>query len=331
MKVNNDIRYGNMLMAVLLTLLCSCARSGHDASYDEEVSITRFDLEAFRYPDMDSAERIAFRDSFAQVLPLLLPDASVPADSEVNAYAQGRAIKVFTPDIMSRYTCHDSVEKVLEEVLAAKKRLMPDLLWPRMYGIVSPYNQSIIMSDSIMLIGLNHYLGPDYEGYGYFDNYLRKLKTPRRMPYDIIEAILAGSHPFMPGQEPTALNRMLYEGVLLKTIEMLMPDFSLADALGYDQARLDLIQSHEADIWDTLITKRLLFSTDRAIADRLVKPAPATSVIGPEVPGRAGRYIGYRIVDSYVRHNDDITPRQLLSSDFYNSRNTLVNSEYSPR
>ena len=84
-------------------------------------------------------------------------------------------------------------------------------------------------------------------------------------------------------------------------------------------------------LFRSLITKRLLFSTDRAIADRLVKPAPATSVIGPEVPGRAGRYIGYRIVDSYVRHNNDITPRQLLSSDFYNSRNTLVNSEYSPK
>ena len=59
-----------------------------------------------------------------------------------------------------------------------------------------------------------------------------------------------------------------------------MPGFNLADALGYDSAQLDLIKSHEADIWNTLIAKRLLFSTVATVADRLVNPAPYTSIIG---------------------------------------------------
>lgn len=330
MTDNIDILHRKLLITILLMALCSCGGRRPVSPDDSKATVTRFDLDVFRYPDMDSAARNAFRDSYARVLPVLLMNTAV-SDSAVNAYANSRAVKVFTPDIMSRYDSHDSVEKVLGAIMAAKHRLMPELQWPRMYGIVSPYNQSIIMTDSIMLIGLNHYLGADYEGYGYFDSYLRHIKTARHMPYHIVEAVLAGSHPFIPDEKQTALSRMLYEGALLKSIEMIMPGFNLADALGYDSAQLDLIKSHEADIWNTLIAKRLLFSTVATVADRLVNPAPYTSIIGPEVPGRAGRYIGYRIVDSYLRHNDVTGPQDILSSDFYNSRNTLVKSEYSPR
>ncbi|GEM_PF-449477 len=328
MTNNIDIRCGNLFIILWLMALCSCGSAGHDSSNDTKAEVTRFDLEVFNYTDMDSAARSAFRNSFAKVLSILLMDTSAPTDSAVNAYARSRAVKVFTPDIMSRYNCHDSVEKVLGAVMSTKHNLMPELQWPLMYGVVSPYNQSIIMTDSIMLIGLNHYLGAGYEGYGYFDNYLRQTKTARRMPYDILEAVLTVNYPFIQGQEPTALNRMLYEGAIIATIEMSMPDFSLADALGYDCAQLDYIESHETEIWNALIKKRLLFSTDPAIADRLVKPAPATSAIGPEVPGRAGRYIGYRIVNSYLQHNNGCTPQQLLSANFYNSRNTLIKSKY---
>ena len=72
----------------------------------------------------------------------------------------------------------------------------PDITPPEIYSAVITYNQSIILADTVMLLGLNHYLGCDYEGYKHLDGYRRATKTAAaRLPYDIAESIIATAYP----------------------------------------------------------------------------------------------------------------------------------------
>ncbi|MDE6370751.1 MAG: hypothetical protein K2K92_04605, partial [Duncaniella sp.] len=87
---------------------------------------------------------------------------------------------------------------------------------------------------------------------------------------------------------------------------------------------------NEAGIWNQIVRNGMLFSTDSSVSRSLVDPAPYTSTISPEAPGRAGRFLGSEIVRSYIRNNKDVTLSRLFSPGFYNNSATLVAASYNP-
>ena len=67
---------------------------------------------------------------------------------------------------------------------------LPNAVTPtHIYGYVTPYMQSIVLVDSVMFVGLNHYLGENYPGYEGFEHYKRKLKQPNRIAIDALSLI----------------------------------------------------------------------------------------------------------------------------------------------
>ena len=60
-------------------------------------------------------------------------------------------------------------------------------------------------------------------------------------------------------------------------------------------------------MWQYLIEKDLLFSTDQLTIRKLTGEAPFTSYFTNESPGRAAVWIGFRIVESYMVKNPDIS------------------------
>jgi hypothetical protein len=293
------------------------------------VEIHRFDLDVARFAQMDSAQRANFIVKYRPVVDILFAADSTRSDSLLTVYSQSRAVEMFTPDIVSRFspTTADSISKVLgfaRENLAELN--LADRL-PNLYAVVSTFNQSIIVADSIMLVGLNHYLGEDYEAYSGFDSYIRSLKTAQRLPYDIVEATLRTVHPYRPSKDETAINRMLYEGAIVTAMLEVIHDSRLDLAMGYTQEMLKCAEGHESAIYNTLISRKLLYSTSQSDIDRLTRTAPSTSIINSEAPGRAGTFIGYKIISAY-RKNHQVEIVTLLDSATYNSPNTFLTSGY---
>lgn len=291
--------------------------------------IKRLDLCVYGYNDMSDEERMAVLDSMGPglgAMAFLMGDSVDGASLE--RYSWSKAVKIFTPDIIRRLPSLDSVERVLGKVDRCMQELLPEFPDVDTYGIVSPFNQSVFIVDSVMLIGLNHYLGYDYEGYSNFDAYKKRTKDVRFLPYDIVEAMVSSSYPYLPSHNATVLERMMYHGALIYAKMNIVPDASLADALGYTDGQLDWVQRNSREIWNAIIERRLLYSVSLSDADRLLNPAPATMIVHPECPGRVGRYIGYMIVCAYSRNNAGVTLPVLLSPDFYASPVSLVKSRY---
>ncbi|WP_303743432.1 hypothetical protein, partial [uncultured Muribaculum sp.] len=243
---------------------------------------------------------------------------------------QSRGVRVFTPDIESRFLSLDSIEAVTGCIYSRMGDEFPDITPPEIYSAVITYNQSIILADTVMLLGLNHYLGCDYEGYKHLDGYRRATKTAARLPYDIAESIIATAYPYRPSNDATVLSRLLYEGALVKAVMQLVPGSDIATALGYDKSQLTWLVDNEAPAWNALIERKMLYSTDMEIASRLTATAPHTTLLHPQSPGRAGRYIGLRIIESYMKSHPEVTLRQMLDSTFYNSASPLIGSGYNP-
>lgn len=206
---------------------------------------------------------------------------------------------------------------------------LPGAVIPRLFTIISPYTQSIFVDDTTMYIGLNHYLGTSYEKYEYFPEYVRRLKVRPRLPIDVVEAIVRTSYPYEGGEYPQTVSRLAYEGAVAEAV-MRITGKDEAMVMGYADKDYLWLRDHEHEMWDTLVSRRLLFSSDNAVIRSLVGVNPASMILSSDAPGWAGRYIGHRLVESYLSGHSGTSIETLLSPDFYRSPSLLSDAGYNP-
>lgn len=305
----------------------------HDADGSDAVALERFDRAVVAYPSMSQSQRDSVVSQYAGVIDMFSAITGVQsADSLMEAIAASDWMRVFEPDVESRFTAIPAVETGLGGLRSSMAKELPSVKFPsHVVGIVSPYAQQVILaSDTVVMIALNHYLGADYEGYEGFDAYRRSLRKPERIPYDVAEAIVAVNYPFSSSTTPTVLNQLLYQGAIGEAVRRLVPDASDQSALAYDDVQWQWLLDNETNIWRRMVESDMLFSTDPTVADRLIAPSPATSIIHPEAPGRVGRFVGLRLVQNYLKNHPEATLAYILSPQFYASANTPSQLNYSP-
>lgn len=254
---------------------------------------------------------------------ILEPDSAARVELRAIIGPTEKADSAFSPDVERLLPPLDSVEAILGKVLGPNSGVT-------LYGVIIPYRQSIITTPGgHIFIGLNHYLGADYEGYkGVFPSYLRHRKTISRLPVDVMQARIASLFPPEYGANPTLLTRMLYQGALLEAAndKMGAPDQTL---LGLTEEELNWCQENEAEIWKAMMARELLYSTDSSVADRLLQPAPNSNLLSGNAPGQAALFTAVRIIRSFCKKTGT-SPRQILEEKLYNDNQTLIKSEYAP-
>lgn len=346
MRTSRTLAEGALIAALVVAGSTSCKwRFGDSASADcaRPLVIERYDNALRAYPDMDSAQRADFRRNYSEVNAILLPlyAASHPQqaatagdgdDERLSAYARSRGVAMFGRAVSERLGSLDSTELALGRAAQRASQIVPELHWPRLYGVISTYSQSIILGgDSLALIGLNHYLGANDEAYAGFDAYQRRSKRLAALPAQLVESLLAAQSPYQPSEgNATALSRMLYEGATLWLTAQVTGIDDPAQLLDWSVDDAAWAVANEPMAWDALIRRNLLYSTDEAVGNRLVRRAPSTPLLHPEAPGRMGAWLGYRIVDAYTRSHPDAGRWQLLQCDFYCSVSSLVDAGYNP-
>lgn len=255
------------------------------------------------------------------------PDAT---DLTVVDYSEKPSIREHVESVEREYDEMHDESVALAGVFARLESLLPETRVPEVFTIISPFSQSIIVADTTLFIGLNHYLGADYRYYGYFPDYVRVLKERARIPVDVAEAIIRTTYPFNPtGDSQSAADRLAYEGAVAEAI-MRVTGEDESYVLGYDDEQYRWLCENERNLWQTIVGRQLLFSTDYAVIRSLVDVAPQTTVISSAVPGRAGRFIGHRIVKAYLQNNPESDVSSLLRESLYSSPNMLMSAKYNP-
>ncbi len=309
------------ILLIALTLgLAGCSKSDKSAQSAsdniaapeaETIKIVRLDSIAANLTDSTEVE-----EAFFTWMTIAGDSNASPAE-----FAGRSRIKAFLPEVANVFSSTDSLAQSLSRVMqtVGKGR--------RVYSIVSPYVQSIVlMGDTAVFVALNHYLGAEHPAYNGFPEYVRQAKVPTRIAPDIAEAIIATSHPMAKREHAPVIARLLYEGAVVESV-MRATGMSEREVLGYTDSQMKWADDNEAQIWRELMKRKMLFTTDPAVADRLLNPAPSTSILNSDSPGRLGRFTGHRLVQSYLSKHPEA---DLLSPDFYNGTNTLADAGYNP-
>ena len=318
-----------ILLFVSAVLAMSCGRQKSN-----DIEIKRLDRIVEQYKDMDSTSRAALRDSLASELTALMQILEVDStatDEALMRWSESMPVTMFTPAAESVFPATDSLSHAVTAALSMARRKGLDLPQYKYAAVVWGREKSIIIYDSVMFIALNHYLGKDHEAYDHWPEYMRVLKRPDMLPYDVIESELALKYPYISEDgNGTVLSHILYDGAMSYIKMQLMEDADECNALGFTADQLEDIRKNESFIWQRLAAGRMLYSSDSGILSKLLDPAPRSSLISPDAPGRAVRYTGYRIVCQYMERYPDTRLTELLSPEFYNSRHTLHKAAYTP-
>ena len=147
-------------------------------------------------------------------------------------------------------------------------------------------------------------MSKDHEFYDNIYTYVAQNLEPHQIAPDLAYAY--AERISLKAQHKTFLDEMIYFGKLHYFMDVMLPNKSDEEKIGYTAEQLAWAKANEVNIWAHFIEKELLFSTSSDLAHKFINPAPFSRFgleLDAESPGRIGRYIGWQIVRSYMKNN----------------------------
>lgn len=185
-----------------------------------------------------------------------------------------------------------------------------------------------IYTDSVSIISLDTYLGKNHKFYVDFDAYTLGDFEPNRIVVDLAENFAMQKVP--QPQDRQFLSQMIYWGKIMYMKEMLLPEVSDALKMNYTEEQLQWIETNETQVWKNFIESKHLYANDVKLVARFIQRAPFSKFyleLDQESPGSVGVYIGWQIVQSYMKNNN-VTLQELTLKD---AKTIFEQSKYKPK
>ncbi|WP_420321740.1 gliding motility lipoprotein GldB [Flagellimonas sp.] len=208
----------------------------------------------------------------------------------------------------------DEQTKELESLFQHIIYYFPSYTTPKVVTVTSDvrYNDRIILTDSLLLVGLDNYLGEEHHFYEGIQRYIAAGLDKKYLSSNVASAFAKTVLQYP--RDRTFLSRMVHYGKELFLKDKLLPQTTDAQKITYTDEEMNWVMENEEQIWRYFVEKELLYDTDAALDRRFLDPAPFSKFrleLDSESPGRVGRYIGWQIVRAFMAKND-VTLQQML-------------------
>ncbi|PJJ09421.1 protein involved in gliding motility GldB [Flavobacterium sp. 1] len=232
-------------------------------------------------------------------------------------------------EVEKKYPSSDEIQNSVETLVQHMKYYFPKTKTPKVITLISDmdYNNKAIYADSLIIISLELYLGKDHKFYT-FPKYLKQNFEERQMMPDVVKSFSSGK--IAPPTDKNLLSQMIYFGKELYLKDILLPEYSDAEKMGYTPEQIVWCQDNESYIWRYFIEREMLFSDEQKLASRFIDPSPFSKFyleIDNDSPGQVGSWIGWQIVRSFMENNDTKLD-QMLKMD---AKEIFEKSKYKPK
>jgi hypothetical protein len=324
-------------LLVVLMVRCRPDSSNQQPDSGLSVSVERFDRDLFSGDPGKTDSIIAFLQhrygSFFELFTrkiIAIGDTGSPGfkqrfQSFVTNYDNYSAYR----KVQQLYPGPGKLDAKLGEAFRQYLRYFPDKKVPRIVAFVSGFNYSVISDSGLLGIGLDKYLGPDeeyYSRYGIY-NYLRMNMHPDKIPSDCMR-LWAETEFAYNDSVNNLLSHLIYEGKIMAFVRAVLPDDPDSLLWGFSGPQMEFCIKNEKQMWTYLVEYKQLFLTDRFTIDKYTLEGPFTSEFSKESPGRAAVWIGYRIVEKYMKKNRKLSLGDLMKENDY--QKILNLSGYNP-
>lgn len=221
-----------------------------------------------------------------------------------------------------------NIQHSLDDAFTRISYLYPDMQVPEIYLFISGFNASIYFLEDAIAVGADMYLGSDYEYYNrVVYDYQKQTMRKECIPADVVSAYLFRNLPYT-STKSRLLDQMIYRGKVMYLLSVLFPTLPDYEVMGYTKQQWEWCEKNERVIWHLMMDKRDLFKTESVVLTSYLNEGPFTAEVSQDSPGRLGTWIGWRIAESYMVHNQDVTLQQLMAEP--DAQKILEKSFYKP-
>lgn len=291
----------NFLLICGIFLVYGCTTKSKTESEIEKIAIN---VEFIRFDKIFGTAQLEDLSRLKSQFPAFFPKQY--SDSIWIDKLQDTLQKQLYDEVIKKFPNEDYFKDDLGFLFQHIKYFFPQFKTPTVVITTSDvdYKNKIILSDSLLILSLDNYLGSDHLFYEGIPDFISQDMKESQIISDIASVYAQKWIP-KPKQR-TFLAQIIYFGKQLYLKDLWMTTAEDFNKIGFTKDEFIWIENNETEIWRNFVENEYLYNTNPKLSSRFINPAPFSKFyleIDNESPGMVGRYIGWQIVRSYMENN----------------------------
>jgi hypothetical protein len=320
-----------------------CKPAPDVSEIEADIKFNRFDQDLFNLstqnPDTVALAALRekypdFADFYFELLGFKNPNE--PDDSllsRLQGFASYPQVKATYDTVQTVYGDISDVEADLSQAFKYFKHYFPERDLPKLITMYSEFSYGIMIPPygNNCVVSLEAFFGVDYDLYyspqinlpRYITRTLNRDHIAAKVLYASIEDMVEDSTV-----STNLLDYMILNGKKLFILDKLMPCTPDSVKFGCSGTQAEFLNDSEFQMWKEVFSSKL-YDIDYKAFQKYISLSPNSPDMPPEAPGNTGSYIGFKIVEAFMKRNPNYSFDQLI--DLKDSKQILVQSKYKPR
>jgi len=316
-----------MFFMAIILLTAACAEDdgerAPDLSQVPEVEIGIERLEKKLIASASPERLIQFLDENPTFSEQYFKRSRYPEDSvlvkAIMAFAEDAYTDTLLQDVDKVFADLSTLEASFEQAFRHVKYYYPEFEVPKVYTMVSGFGafgfgQDLLITDSILVVGLDYFTGPEgrYMPPQTPAYILRRYKPEYIVPNAL--KFISTKYNSYDYEDESLLAEMIFYGKALEFADKMMPSAPDTLIMGYTQEEMGMAEQFQDVIWASFVERNLFYEKQGMEKSRYVGERPKVVEIADKCPGRIGRWLGWRILEAYLRNNPEKTFQEMMAN-----------------
>lgn len=248
---------------------------------------------------------------------------------QLNAFKNDTYIQEIYDEVTKQYGNFSPYKKELTEAFKHYKYYFPKKNIPVIITYISGFNYAIATGKDYLGVGLDMFLGKDYNPYIQLQlpDYKRAIMTKDFLVASVLLGWISTEYE-MQETQPNLLAEMVHQGKIIYLLDALIPKEKASNKVSYTEEQYKWCNQNKKQIWFYMMDNKLLFTKESSQIIKFMGEAPFTQGFPEGSPGRIGHWLGWEIVKAYMNKNPTVTIKELMQQT--DAQEILNKSNYKP-
>lgn len=257
------------------------------------------------------------------------PNEQVMIETLLNKY-QNPHIDTLLMEVDKVFGDLSGLKMELNKAFSHLKYYYPDATIPKIKTIATGLDFDLYVSDSLIVIGLDYYLGKDakYRPINMYQYILKRYAPEYIVPSIMLLYGITPEYNRTSLKDKSILADMISYGKSFYFTKRMMPCVPDSVIIWYTQEEIDGARKNVDIIWTHFVENELLFETNHMVKKKYIDDRPKTYEIGDKAPGRIGTWLGWQIVNKYAVEHPQVSLPELMRIE--NPQRLFKESKFKP-
>lgn len=301
-----------ILFFLLIAAMFGCGK-GSDAP-ETAVSIERFDRELMAVKSEPELKALLEKNRAVSDLLFGASPADTAFTGDVLHMIQHADARRLYEQVGETFGDLKSMEESFARVFDEIRKLYPSFTPPRIVAGFSGLQNDLVVSDSLVVISLESFIGPKALYRPDQPDYMLRRFAPEYVVPNVTR-FLSNRFNKVDFTTDSFTADMIFFGKSLEFCRAVLPHVQDSLIIGYTNREMQNAYEHQEVIWAHIIDRELLNSENPAVNAKYFGERPYVAEIGPDCPARIGQWLGWRIVEMYRMKNPKVSLQELMQNE----------------